>query len=191
MVHMLIELDTARRRLVSPALIALLLMALGLPGVAAASDSPHAFKFSLRGAAWISSLQGDVQGFGTSDFNLDDFQAGANVGGILRLGKHDVLARYRYYNNDGSDRDVVLGVPIRLDSDFRLHTLDLRYAYSFWTIEEDGFRFGPGVGISVLFPDFEFREGTSDFSTSFDATIPAPTIRLRAQSPSHPQQWPS
>lgn len=155
-----------------------------LPPVATNGDSPHVYKwFNLRGAAWISSLQGEVNDFGVSDFNLDDFQPGANVSATLRLGKHDLLARFRYYANDGGDSGVFMGAPVTVDSDFDLTTLDIRYAYSFWTIEEDGFRFGPGLGISVIFPNFEFREATTGFRTDFDTTVPAPTIRLRGEVP--------
>lgn len=177
------EGNTTRSRGLRLVGLALLLLGAGPPGVAAAGDSPHVYKFNLRGAAWISSLQGDVSGFGVSDFNLDDFQPGANVSAALRLGKHDLLARFRYYGNDGSDSDTVLGVPVRLDSEFDLYTLDIRYAYSFWTIEDDGFRFGPGLGISVIFPDFKFQEAATGFRSSFDTTVPAPTIRLRGEVP--------
>ena len=51
------------------------------------------------------------------------------------------------------------------------------------TIEDNGFRFGPGVGISLLFPDFKFREVTSGLRFSFDSVVPAPTIRLRGEVP--------
>lgn len=37
------------------------LLAAGSPQGAAADDSPHVYTFNLRGAAWISSLQADLE----------------------------------------------------------------------------------------------------------------------------------
>lgn len=159
------------------------------PGVAAAgdggaadpTDEPHLWSWALRGATWISKLDGGVGPFETSDFQLDDFEAGADVEAEWRSasGRHDIQLHYLYYNNNGKNNFLDLQV----GSEFDLHGVGITYDYSWWTIEEDGFRLGLGLGISGLFPNINIQEAETGASAVFDTPIPAPQGRLAFEAP--------
>ena len=88
-----------------------LALSLGLGGSPAQAeapddDSPHVWNWAFRGATWLSTVTGKMDVVDASDLELDDWEFGALGEAEWRSGRHNVLASFSYYRNEGSDTDL-------------------------------------------------------------------------------------
>ncbi len=72
---------------------------------------------------------------------------------------------------------------IPFTSDIEITDINFRYGYAFRTMEENGYRLGPYIGVS--YTDFEFQGGVPNtpLADSYEDTFPIPTFGAYTEVP--------
>ena len=159
--------------------------------------SPHDYTVSVRAAAWITWVDGEVEDTSGRAGNVDTVDIDDDLGfddpttqfvgtGNLRMGKHDFWIIGFHY--DESEDETVgfnldfgqISVPVsrRVITDLEFTDVNFRYGYSPFTFEEDGFRLGPTISVSYSSVFIELEDKDTGKSEKIDETYPAPTVGL-------------
>jgi hypothetical protein len=168
--------------------------------------SAHDYTVLVRPMAWLVFVEGKYKADGPrgqsqslkfdGDLGYDDPYPTFTGEARFRWGRHDFSIIGTLFDESedapinasftigGKDFDVG-GVA---DTKTNLTDINFRYGYSFFEFEEDGFRLGPTIAVSYTELSVELRELTiagipTGTQTSWDETLPIPTIGFSAEVP--------
>lgn len=167
----------------------------------------HNYTAKLRGSAWFTFVDGEVQGERPvsggnvavqfdSDLGYDDPYPTAIIEGAYRQKRHDFwIVGSRFDESETAPIDFTFEIDDKIfdfggdvTSKAELTDINFRYGYSFYTFENDGFRFGPTVAVSYTEFDIELREiAVAGISIpaiwQYDDQVPIPTIGMHLEIP--------
>ena len=161
----------------------------------------HDYTLSIRFLPWLAQPSGDVRleqsGGGSTDIDLhddlglDDFEFNLAGSANLRLGRHDFWFDALAIDMSASDtveRTITFGsitipisVPVRSEIDVAVY--DIRYGYSFFDLESDGFRLGPTLGVAYLDLEVKITNQTTGADASIEEKLPMPRIGMKGEIP--------
>lgn len=163
-------------------------------------DDPHAFRWKIRGSAWFAMMEGDFEtrnrlnnkvSFSSEDLDYDEPYITPQFEAAFRYKKHDFWVVGTLFDEGETTRlgvefefdDITIPISVPFQSDLDVTDINFRYGYAFRTIEENGYRLGPYIGVS--YTDFEFAGGIPGTSIggSYDDTFPIPTFGAYAEVP--------
>jgi hypothetical protein len=166
----------------------------------AAEKSVHDYTVSLRGAVWLTWIDGEVKDtsgragdFDTiridDDLGFDDPTVQILGSANLRLGRHDFWVTgfsYDESEDEGVDFDLDFGditASRRVITNLEFVDVNFRYGYSPFTFEEHGFRLGPTVAVSYSSLDLELTDSATGEKEDINETFPAPTLGVHGEVP--------
>jgi len=167
----------------------------------------HDYTAKIRASVWFTFVDGEIE----TDRPVDGRRVGIELDGDLGYDDpyptYAIEAAFRHNRHDfwitGTRFDEGETAPIgvtftigdqvfetggKVKTKAELTDVDFRYGYSFYTYEEDGFRFGPTIAVSYTKFDVKVKEITiSDISLAADWSLeeetPVPTIGLNLEIP--------
>ncbi len=163
--------------------------------------SIHDYTIAARSSIWIPRVLGDVlhakQGQpGTTldlkdDLGVDDYEIDP-LGSIrARFDRHDLNLDIFYHDTSGSESldeakdfgDLTLPPDFAVQTDVEILAIGLKYGYSFFTCEDQGFRLGPTIGLSYYGFRVSVETPTVGRKETMRADLPVPGIGARFELP--------
>ncbi len=171
----------------------------------------HDYTYRFSAGLWFSRVYGayvakqvtggllsddDIKVKVDDDLGYDNTYTSADISAAYRTGKHDFWIVGRHFSQDERRRidfsfevdGEVFEAGNSIATDITITDVDLRYGYSFYTFEEDGFRLGPVVALS--YTNFEFELVDVEILNTpipvrwkFSQAAPVPTIGVRYEVP--------
>ena len=167
----------------------------------ASGSDLHSFRWKLRGSAWFALVAGDFEtntrlGNKTKVNANDDLEytqpyISAQFEGALRHGRHDFWVvttifnekEQGQFNRDFEFDDVIFPLSVPFETKLELVDVNFRYGYSVRTIEEDGYRIGPYVGLSYTEFTFSGQVTKRPIKGEYEDTFPVPTFGAYGEIP--------
>jgi hypothetical protein len=163
-------------------------------------SSRHEFVFSTRPGVWFPKADFDFShennaGLATElsldNLSADDRDTAFNGRVNLRLGSHDVWLGGWTYAASGTivaSTPIIFGglaIPISatVKTELDIQVIGLRYGYSFFSFEKNGFRLGPMLGVNYF--DFEASLEVVNLNReeSEEVQVPAPEVGAHFEIP--------
>lgn len=161
----------------------------------------HTHRWRLRGAAWFAMTAGDFESRGRSgnkvslnlpgDLDYDEPYITPQIEAGFRYRNHDFWVVATVFDQGETTvlpfafdfDDVTIPVNVPFSSDIEITDINFRYGYALRTMQENGYRLGPYIGVS--YTNFEFEGGVIDTTLrdSYDETFPVPTFGAYAEIP--------
>ena len=166
----------------------------------------HDYSIRIRPAVWIVNVDGGYEteaGGGRNlsirvdgDLGYDETYPTFNGDVSLRRGRHELSVTGVLFDEDAEATAQVQfeigGDPIQIGgvvkSRAELTDINFRYGYSFFELEEDGFRLGPTVAVSYTDLTVTAREISvlgipTGAGGEFQETLPMPTLGIHGEIP--------
>ena len=162
------------------------------------SRQGHNYTFKVRFLPWLTQITGEVSGGGDSrtldfhdDLGLDDFEFNLSGSANLRLGRHDLWLDALVIDMSGSNvvaksftfGSLSVDASRRIKTEIDLERYDIRYGYSFFDLDANGFRLGPTFGVAYLDFDVTISDEESGEKGSISEDFPVPRVGLRGEMP--------
>ncbi|MDA1326984.1 MAG: hypothetical protein O3C34_19865 [Proteobacteria bacterium] len=158
----------------------------------------HDYTINLRVVPWLAQPGGNATlgSLGTDvelhdDLGIDSYKITPAGSANLRFGRHDFwfdALAVDISASDTVDRTITFGsltIPVSrgVRSELDLQLYDLRYGYSFFDLQADGFRLGPTLGIAYLDFDVKITDQVTGTSNRLSESFPIPRLGLQGSIP--------
>lgn len=158
----------------------------------------HDYTINFRVVPWLVQPGGNATlgSLGTDvdlhdDLGIDSYRISPAGSANLRFGRHDIwfdALAVDISASDTVDRTITFGsltIPVsrNVRSELDLQLYDLRYGYSFFDLQTDGFRLGPTLGVAYLDFDVKITDQVTGTSDSLSESFPIPRLGLQGSIP--------
>jgi hypothetical protein len=162
------------------------------------SGATHDYMLSIRAVPWLVQPGGNATlgSLGTDvdlhdDLGIDSYKINPAGSANLRFGRHDFwfdALAVDISASDTVDRTITFGsltIPVSrgVRSELDLQLYDLRYGYSFFDLQQDGFRLGPTLGVAYLDLDVKITDQVTGTSDRLSESFPIPRLGLQGSIP--------